>query len=113
MPSCFDISESTADLFESSSRPETPTPETPPADGEEPRFFSSNHSYDEEDKPFPDNSSDPSLIELVVPLSDNHTCATHFSRPSCSIFSEDEDDDGLPPFDEWYQAIARSTQVSV
>ena len=109
-----EVFELTADLFEDLSRPETPTPETPLADGEEPKIFLSHNSCDDDEKSFPDDCSGPSLIELVIPFSDDHVhaCSSDSSRP-CSIFSEDEDEDDLPPFDEWYQTIVRSTQVAV
>jgi len=80
------------DLSESISRPSTPLPETPIDDNLE--FFFSQPGED-----IGDDMTNGFFQLIPVP---SMICAEGPPRPPRPIFTIEEDEDDLPPFDDWY-----------
>lgn len=96
-----------ADLSESESRPESPEPETP-VDEED-----TLSKYQQEILDDLDFFNENSLLDLVIPVTEDPAWAKDFSSPSSQMFVDDDDEDDLPPFDDWYQSVARRTHLMV
>ena len=83
--------ENEVDLSESSSPSGTPFPETPICDQSD--FF-----YIQRPEEMMDDSNE------------NHLDSECLEPPKFFLYDDDDEEDGLPPFDDWYQNIAARTQ---